>query len=390
MKISALIQSKKLSRRRERPVRVAIIGTQGVPASYGGFESLVENMLGENCPESVQYTVICSSKDLDSTRLHYKGARLKYIPMHANGVSSIPYDILSMCRVLWGYDVILILGVSGCTFMPMLRLCTRSRIIVNIDGLEHRRDKWGRAARTVLRLSEALAVKYADIVVADNKGIQDYVTETYGRDSELIAYGGDHVHRTISDDFRRQVLAKYDLQEKEYAITVCRIEPENNSHLILEAFSQTDRQLVFIGNWNHSEWSRNLYDKYAACPNLLLLQAIYDLDILYALRSSAGIYIHGHSAGGTNPSLVEAMHFGIPIIANDVVYNRETTENAAYYFRSADDLVNCLSQPRLAGDEMAVIARRRYTWSHISAQYCALFAPEFVAEQEENAAFGAV
>ncbi len=373
MNISALIQSKKLSRKRERPVRVAIIGTQGVPASYGGFESLVENMLGQNCPDNVQYTVICSSKDLSTSQTQYKGARLKYIPLRANGMSSVSYDILSMCRVLWGYDAILVLGVSGCIFMPILRLLTRSKIIVNIDGLEHRRDKWGSTARKVLRLSEALAVRYAHTIVSDNKGIQDYVTETYGRESLLIAYGGDHAHRSISDEFRRDTLSRYGLKPQDYAITVCRIEPENNSHLILEAFSQSDHQLVFIGNWDHSEWSRNLYEKYANYPNLHLLHAIYDLDILYALRSSAGIYIHGHSAGGTNPSLVEAMHFGIPIIAYDVVYNRETTENSAHYFRTASELSNLLSTPSLDGQKMTEIAHRRYTWSHISAQYCGLY-----------------
>lgn len=372
MKTSASKQSKEYSKTPEHPVRVAIIGTQGVPASYGGFESLVENMLGDNCPANIQYTVFCSSKDLPSKQSNYKGAELRYIPLRANGASSIPYDILSMCRALRGYDVILILGVSGCLFMPLLRLLTRSKIIVNIDGLEHRRDKWGTMARKILLASEALAVKYADIIVSDNKGIQDYVTETYNRPSELIAYGGDHVHRHITPEFRSQVLARYNLTDTDYAITVCRIEPENNSHLILEAFAQTNRHLVFIGNWQHSEWSRNLYQRYSEVPNLHLINAVYDLDTLYALRSSASLYIHGHSAGGTNPSLVEAMHFGIPIIAYDVVYNRETTENAANYFSTAAQLIDQLNAP-LSGEKMTEIANRRYTWRHISTQYCALY-----------------
>jgi len=354
--------------------KVAIVGTQGVPANYGGFESLVENLLGDNCPQGVEYTVFCSGKDMPVRLAEHKGARLRYVPLRANGIQSVPYDVWSMCRCLRGYDVVLVLGVSGCLFMPVLRLLCRSKIIVNIDGLEHRRAKWGRWARRVLRASEAMAVRFADVIVADNKGIQDYVTETYGKASELIAYGGDHACRSLPDEYVDATLARYGVQKGGYAITVCRIEPENNSHVILEAFSRApERQLVFIGNWGHSEWSRTLREKYSRCSNIKMLDAIYDLDILYALRSNAGIYMHGHSAGGTNPSLVEAMFFGIPIIACDVVYNRETTENRAAYFRDGDELLALLRGALPDGALMQEIARRRYTWRYISEQYVSLF-----------------
>lgn len=367
-------QSHKLNESLLHKIRVAVIGTQGVPASYGGFESLVDNILGENCPENVEYTVFCSSKDLPQRLESYKGARLKYVPLHANGMQSIPYDIWSMCRAVRGYDVILILGVSGCLFLPVLRAMTRSKIIVNIDGLEHRRDKWGKLARTILRQSEAMAVRFADVIISDNKGIQNYVTETYGRPSELIAYGGDHVHRNIAEERIDQILSDYKVERGQYAITVCRIEPENNSQIILEAFAESGKPLIFIGNWNHSDWSRNLRQQYAHCPNIQMLDAIYDLDILYALRSQAGTYIHGHSAGGTNPSLVEAMHFGMPILAFDVVYNRETTENQAYYFGTAAELAALTRRTDLNGNTMIQIARQRYTWPHIANQYCNLYA----------------
>lgn len=352
--------------------RVAIIGTQGVPANYGGFESLVENMIGENCSPNIMYTVFCSSKDMPKIRV-YKGARLKYVPLHANGVWSIPYDIVSMVRSMKGYDVILILGVSGCVFLPLLKLLSRKKIVVNIDGLEHRRDKWGRAARWFLRFSEKLAVRWADVVVADNKGIQDYVTETYGKKSELIAYGGDHAVRSVSAELENEVLEKYALHKGEYAISVCRIEPENNCHVSLEAFSRTDKPFVFIGNWNRSEYGKGLKEKYSKFENIKILDPIYELDTLYVLRSNAGQYIHGHSAGGTNPSLVEAMFFGCPIIAYDVVYNRETTNNKAYYFKDADSIVTLLNEVEMDGIVMKEIAREQYTWSTIAKQYEALF-----------------
>ena len=354
-------------------INVAIVGIHGVPANYGGFESLVENLIGDNCPSDIHYTVFCSSVDMKGTPKKYKGADLRYVNIHANGIYSIPYDIVSMCKSLSGFDVILVLGVSGCMFMPILRRMTKAKIIVNIDGLEHRRDKWGEAARWVLRKSEAKAVKYADIIVADNKGIQDYVSETYGKPSVLIAYGGDHVKRNVSKSLVNDVMSKFKLHPGQYAITVCRVEPENNSHIILKAFSQASRELVFVGNWHHSDYSRQLKAKYSVYPNLHLLDAIYDLDILYALRSNAGIYIHGHSAGGTNPSLVEAMHFGMPIITCDVVYNRETTEGKAYYFKNVDQLVKLIDRQDLEGESMIEIAQRRYTWKHISEQYCKLY-----------------
>ena len=354
-------------------IKVAIIGIQGVPAHYGGFESLVENLLGENCPDSIQYTVFCSSQDNKEKKKSYKGAKLKYIPMHANGIHSIPYDIVSMCRSLRGFDSILILGVSGCLFMPMFRQLSSAKIIVNIDGLEHRRDKWGRTAKWYLRNSEALAVKFADVIVADNKGIQDYVKKTYGRDAILIPYGGDQVVKDLSTKKAKEILNTFGLKPDEYAISVCRIEPENNPEIILEAFAKNGQKLIFIGHWDHSDWARHLKGKYSPCANIILQSSVYDLEILAALRGHAHLYIHGHSAGGTNPSLVEAMHFGIPIATWDVVYNRETTEGKAYYFKTEEELTGIFSRNDLEGDLMKEIAQRKYLWKLVAKQYCDLF-----------------
>lgn len=354
-------------------MKVAIIGIQGVPSHYGGFESLVENIIGENCSRDIHYTIFCSSLDMANRQKEYKGCRLKYVGLHANGISSIPYDILSMIRAIRGYDTILVLGTSGCIFLPILRLLSRSKIVVNIDGLEHRREKWGKWARRFLRFSEVLAVRNAGVVIADNKGIQDYVTETYHKPSELIAYGGDHVIRNVPEEQQQTILKQYGLNDHEYAITVCRIEPENNCHLTLKAFSQTNKTLVFIGNWQHSPYAQNLYREYKNIANIKLLDSIYELDTLFTLRSHAACYVHGHSAGGTNPSLVEAMFFGCPIIAYNVIYNRETTQNQAYYFSSVDELVQILSRKNLDGSSMKQIAEKKYTWRYIAKQYEALY-----------------
>lgn len=352
---------------------IAIIGTVGVPASYGGFETLVENIIGDNASEGINYTVFCSSKSYIEKKDTYKGAKLRYVSLNANGAQSTLYDIVSMCKTSNKYDVALVLGVSGCIFLPIFRLWFKNKLIVNIDGLEHRREKWGKFAKWFLLKSEAVAVKYADVIIADNKGIQDYVKEIYHKESVLIAYGGDHVTRDVSEQKQQDVLKQYGVEKGKYAISVCRIEPENNCHVILDAFSKTDKKLIYIGNWERSEYGKDLKEKYSGCTNINIHGPEYDLDTLYALRSNAEMYIHGHSAGGTNPSLVEAMFFGKPILAFDVVYNRATTDEQAYYFKNADELKRLLSIQDLNGEAMNRIAHEKYTWRKIASQYEALY-----------------
>ncbi len=353
--------------------QVAVIGTVGVPANYGGFETLVENILGENSSEAIDYTVFCSSKSYNQILKSYKGAQLIYIGLKANGVQSTLYDIMSMMRTSNKYDVALVLGVSGCIFLPVFRLWFKNRLVVNIDGLEHRRAKWGRVAKWFLKKSEAMAVKYADVVIADNKGIQDYVKDIYGKEAVLIAYGGDHALRIVNQEKTDRVLQEYGVKPGEYAITVCRIEPENNCHIVLEAFSKSDKKLVYIGNWDRSEYGKMLKEKYSSFENIKIHNPEYDLDVLYVLRSNAAKYVHGHSAGGTNPSLVEAMFLGKTIIAYDVVYNRATTEEQAFYFKDANELLQLLSVKESNGEQMKRIAEERYSWKKIAAQYEALY-----------------
>lgn len=352
---------------------VAVVGIQGVPAQYGGFESLVENLIGDHKSEDIRYTVFCSGRDMKTHLAEYKGAELKYVPLRANGIQSIPYDMISFLRIPRKTDVILVLGVSGCLILPVFRLFCRKRLIINIDGLEHRRAKWGKLAKTFLKLSEKMAVRYADVIISDNKGIQDYVREEYGKESELIAYGGDHAVRSVPQARTLDILRRYGLRPGAYAVTVCRIEPENNCHLVLEAFSKSDRELAFVGNWSRSAYGQELKEKYSAFPNIHILDPIYDIDTLYVLRMNAWAYVHGHSAGGTNPSLVEAMFFGNPVFAYDVVYNRETTGGGAMYWSSSDELLNLLSLDDFDTSSIIDLANQKYTWKRIANQYEKLY-----------------
>ena len=351
---------------------VAILGTVGVPGAYGGFETLAENLVRfheRNFPAS-ELVVYCSANTYPNRPSSFLGAELRYVALNANGFSSIPYDIVSLFLAVWrGSDVILMLGVSGALILPLVRLLSRARIVTNIDGVEWKREKWKGAARWFLRLSERVAVRFSHEVIADNAGIADHVSRTYGRDSHVIAYGGDHALQTEGKPFEGEPLLD------RYALALCRIEPENNISLMLEAFARADSlPLMFIGNWNNSEYGRELKRRYATKTRLRLLDPIYDLGVLYTLRSQASVYVHGHSAGGTNPSLVEMMHFGVPVMAYDCEFNRYTTDGKALWFRDVESLGAALDaltpeQSAIIGAEMKRIAQERYTWDVIGMAY---------------------
>jgi len=355
--------------------KIAIIGTVGVPAKYGGFETLTE-YLTKNLYDSYELTVFCSGKSYSQKLDSYNSAKLEYVNLHANGVQSIPYDIISIFKSLRFADTLLILGVSGCIILPFVRLFSKKHVVVNIDGLEWKRDKWGKGAKWFLKFSEKLAVKYSDVVVADNKVIQEYVMNEYGVKSELIAYGADHVTKEI---LSLELKVRYPFLGSRYAFKVCRIEPENNIHLILDAFSKYKLlNIVMIGNWENSEYGRELKEKYSSFENIFLLDPIYEQKSLNQIRSNCYVYMHGHSAGGTNPSLVEAMYLGLPIMAFGVQYNRETTEGKALYFDDKDELTRLLeniddAQLQIVAHDMFTVAKENYVWEKIAKQYAGLF-----------------
>ncbi len=348
--------------------KIVIIGTVGVPACYGGFESLVENLL-DYTPQDVEYTVFCTSKKYKTKLESYKGAKLDYLDLDANGMDSIMYDYKSM-KMSLDADIMLVLGVSGCMFLPFIRRKFKGKIITNIDGLEWKRDKWNPLVKWLLHYSEKQAVKYSDVVIGDNKGITDYVKEAYKKEAVLIAYGGDHATKVTDDS----LYEKYSFMRNPYAVTVCRIEPENNIHKILEAFCKLpENQLVIVGNWKNSEYGVLLKEKYSKYENIHLLNPIYENHEINWIRSNANLYIHGHSAGGTNPSLVEAMNLGLPVFAFDCVYNKATTLDKSLYWKEPEDLVNLIQKESFElgriGKKMKEIASDEYTWKKISEEY---------------------
>lgn len=351
--------------------KLAIIGTVGVPALYGGFETLLENLL-DYLLQEYNVTVFCEAEAYDKKLTVYKGADLVYLNYKANGFQSIFFDVVSILKSFNKNDYLLILGVSGTVILPLIKPFCKAKIITNIDGLEWKRDKWGTIQKTFLKFSEKLAVNFSDLVIADNYFIQEHVKNSYAVNSTLIAYGGDHVN--VAADFN--LGHRYNLQKAQYFFTVCRIEPENNLEMLINGYLDSGLQLPYliVGNWQASYFGKNILGKYAGISRIRLLDPIYEQNELDQLRANCYYYLHGHSAGGTNPSLVEAMYLALPIIAFGVSYNRSTTGDQALYFSDQTTLTNILMY---LGDEdrsalsssMLGIAKREYTWERISHKY---------------------
>lgn len=356
-------------------IKVAIIGTNGLPGRYGGWDQLL-NHLTLNLRGKFSFVVYTSSYNSVKGLKEFNGAKLKIIPFKANGAQSVIYDIISLFHAAFKYDVLLVLGTSGCISLPIIKLFGK-KIILNPDGCEWKRKKWSTSIKRFLLLSEKIGVNYADVIVSDNEKIMDYIGNAYNKPSKLIEYGGDNASFV---EISEKTELKYQITKNNYAFKVCRIEPENNLDLILEAFKNSEIDFVLIGNWEYSLYGVNLRNKYKKYPNFRLLDPIYDQKSLDELRSNCGLYIHGHSVGGTNPSLVEAMNLGLCCIVYNVEYNVVTTENSAIYFNNEIDLIQILNEYKLKkidsisiGDKMMEIAKRRYKWSIITEKYAELF-----------------
>jgi glycosyltransferase involved in cell wall biosynthesis len=353
--------------------RIAIIGTVGLPAKYGGFETLADHLVS-NLSDKYDFTVYCSKKKYkkEERLASYKGAKLQYIPLEANGIQSIPYDSVSILHALMKNDVLLILGVAGAWLIPFIRFFTNKKVIISIDGIEWKRDKWPLPAKLYLWWSEMIAVKYSHIDISDNESIQDYTALRYKTLSRVIAYGADHTLKVLPTTEDEE---KYPFLKTKYAVKVCRIEPENNVHVVLEAFKiKKNMPLVLVGNWNNSPYGQKLKETYKDAANIHLFDPIYDQREIDLIRGNAALYIHGHSAGGTNPSLVEAMYLKLPVLAFKVSYNVTTTEGKAIYFSSTEDLVEQLNsvtpqELNKIAAKMALISERRYNWKTISGLY---------------------
>lgn len=357
-------------------MKIAIVGIQGLPNQYGGFETLSE-FLVKYLGVKHDFTVYCSGVDQKGRPEEYMGAKLKYYDITSHGGKGIVFDCKSLIDAVRGdYDVILILGFGPGPVMPFLSKKTKAKIILNFGGLDWKRDKWSGKARMVIKMCEKLLVKNSTIVVSDNGKIRDYVTAEYGRKSELIAYGGDQAKPLPITDKLRE---KYPFLNGKYAFEVARIQSDNNIEMLIKAFMKADTMpFVLVGNWKSTDWGREIKAKYENENKLVLLDAIYDKSILDVLRSNCYLYVHGHSAGGTNPSLCEAMYLGLPVMAFSNGYNENTTHNEAMYFHNEDELaemVKSVKQEELDAmrPKLKALAEEHYRWEGVVRKYEKLF-----------------
>ena len=213
--------------------KVAIVGIVGLPAKYGGFETLVEN-LTEQLHREFEVTVYCQNTIKKDQLKKYNGVTLEYLPFKANGLQSIIYDITAITKSWFKFDAILILGTPGSIILPFLKLFRKTKTVINFGGLEWKRDKWNKLVLKYLKLTESIAIKHATTIIADNQYFCDYIKDNYNKESYLIEYGGDHVIKQISN--HNDLAKKYPFVTSPYHISVSRAQPDNNLHLLLDVY----------------------------------------------------------------------------------------------------------------------------------------------------------
>lgn len=344
---------------------ISFIGSAGLPNVYGGFESFLENCAPTIASKGFFIIVTCDASLYRDKTPNFRGVHREFLNLPANGSLSILHDVLAFFRVFFRSDQIVVLGVSGGLFFPLFKiLCDiwGKSLIVNVDGLEWRRAKYSKIGRLILKFFDRIAQRFSHQVIYDNEGLFKYLSPSSINKSTCIAYSGDHVLRLKNID-----------RNQGSALTICRIEPENNLELLIEGvLASKISKYTIVGNWNHSIYSRALREKNKLNSRLLLLDPIYDGYRLAELRESCEYYLHGHSVGGTNPSLVEMLFYDCKILCFDVEFNRYTSGSAASYFKTALEL-------RLAIDSMKdkVILHQdlqlQYTANNISEEYIKMF-----------------
>lgn len=359
----------------DKKIRLALIGTNGIPANYGGAETLFENITRE-LSDRFDITVYCSKKQpRDKVGDSYLGAKLKYWPLSANGWQAIPYDTLSIFHAARHSDVLLIFGFTAAVVVMMMRfLGFKKKIIFNHGGLnEWDREKISKFNKWYSKWTRrSLRNKVEHI--ADNELYVKSLKEVCGIEKVyVIRYGGDQAQRVEPD---AELLAKYPFLSEPYYVAVARAQVDNNLHILLEGFSKMpEKKLVLVSNFKVSEYGQKLYEQYKdKYPNMILIPGIYNKKELNAVRCNALAYIHSHSRCGTPPSLCEAMNLGLPIISYDMPVNHEVTQDNALFFKNADELVTAIKSSDEAklknmAEKSTILAKSDYTWKNISEQY---------------------
>ncbi|MBX0299465.1 DUF1972 domain-containing protein [Cryobacterium sp. 1639] len=358
-------------------LRIAMIGTRGVPAAYGGFETAVEEIGRRLVDRGHAVTVYCRTgvPGSDAARTEHLGMRLVHLPaMHVKALETLSHTALSVAHVTTHRrpDAAFVFNAANAPFVPLLRQ-RGIPTTVHVDGLEWKRDKWGGTARRYYRWAEQQSVRSADALIADAQGIVDYYRDEFAVPTELISYGTRVLHNPPSDR-----LGELGLSPSGYHLVVARFEPENHVDVIIEGFLRSSSRLplVVVGSAIYSGVHGRRIAALAADPRVRLLGGVWDQEQLDQLYAHSVSYLHGHSVGGTNPSLLRAMGARTAAIAWDVIFNREVLGVYGAYFRDSATLASLIEDAEFNPhhtEEVSEALQRRasalYNWGHVTDSY---------------------
>lgn len=321
-------------------MKIAIIGSRGIPARYGGFETFAQELAPRLVEMGHEVTVYCRAGYTGARdRRDFKGVRLIHTPyLKVRSLETLSHEAVSIADSLWrGFDLWYFLGTrSSPLYLPLI--AAKRRVLIHTDGIEWQRRKWGSAGRAYLRFAEWLAAKAAPgRLVTDAEAMRAYYLDRYGRDSSVIPYGAE-----IVEDGDPAPLARWGLEPGSYYLVVCRLEPENNVDVIVREFmeSGSTRDLVVVGGASYdTSYQRRLLA--LSSEHVKFIGPVYG-DDLVSLRFHAYTYIHGHEVGGTNPSLLEAMGCGNACLALDTPFNREVLGALGSYWLKGEGILASL------------------------------------------------
>ena len=340
---------------------ISIIGSKGLPAKYGGFETLT-NYLCKELSSTYKINVSCEKVLRYDSAPYYHSENIKrfFVPFKANGAQSIIHDLIAFIIAARKSDIILILGIGIGAFIPMLRkIFPGKRIITHTDGIEWRREKWLSFSKIYFKYSFRTACLYSHIIITDNTLLFRFIKRHYKTEVKDIRYGIS----CIPD--------KNNVSNPEYYLTIARAEKENNLGLIAEAFLLLPNlKWKVLCNYQNTSYGKSFYNKYNHYPNIDIISANYSDEYVNNLRSNAMAYIHGHSVGGSNPTLIEFLPYNKPTLCYDTIFNKETTFNKAVYFKGKNDLIELLSSHNYTHNpELKELAIKNYDWEQIAKKY---------------------
>jgi glycosyltransferase involved in cell wall biosynthesis len=357
-------------------LRIAIIGSRGIPAAYGGFETFAQELAPRLVERGHHVTVYCrKGYTLDDTLREYRGVRLRHSPaVRLRTIEQLSHEATSILdSLLRRVDLYYFLGYRGAPFYIPLR-ATRRVVVVNTDGLEWKRRKWNRLGRRYLKFAEWLAAHVAaDELVSDAKGIADHFMRAHGKASTYLTNGA---YPLTDTDLDVGVLDRYSVERGGYYLVACRIEPENNVDLIVREFvaSASDRELIVAGGMNYETPFWHELQQLAAGHRVRFLGPVYGPMEIESLHLGAYAYLHGHEVGGTNPALLKAMGAGNLPIALETVFNTENAaETGRYWSKQAGSLAAQIRWADANPDQVAELgrdARQRisahYSWESVA------------------------